>query len=172
MASRQREECSMPILRPPSMCFPLEPPSPQHLRIMRQNLSGADGGPSDQSGETLAQTARRSYVNARRHCESCPPPVGLCHAWGLASEILPAVPVPEWGHCRRPHRRAPAASCGDQGTGHKPLPQAGVPPARATRPRFDSHRWHWLRSPLLPAAWRGRHRLSAAPSRICRDPQG
>ena len=134
-------------------------------------IPGSDE-PSDRTGGTRVRTGRRSYGNARRHCESSRPPAGLCHAWALAAESLPAVPVPALGHCRRPHRPAPAASHADQGTRREPLPGAGAPPGPAARLPFDSHRWHWPLSPLCPAAWPVHHRLSAAPSRICRDPRG
>lgn len=129
-------------------------------------------GLSDRTGGTPARTARRSYGNARPHCESSRPPVGLCRAWALATETLPAVPVPGSGHYRKPHRLARAVSRGDRGTGQETRPQVVAPPRPAARPRFDSHHWHWLRSRLLLTAWRARHRLNATPSRICRDPRG
>src|SRR5438093_8911046 len=128
--------------------------------------------PSDRTGGTPVRTGQRNYGSALPHCESYPPQAGLCPVGALASESPLVVPVLELGHCRRPHRLAHAASCGDRGTGRETPPPGGVPPGRAAPPLFDSHRWHWLRSPRPLTAWRGRHRLSAAPSRICRDPRG
>src|SRR5438093_11224285 len=129
-------------------------------------------GLSDRTGGTPARTGQSNYGNAQRRCEFYRPLLGLCRAWALVTETLPAVPVPGSGHCRRPHRPERAASCGGRSTGQETPLQAGVPPGRAARPRFDSHRWHWLPSRLPPTAWRARHRLSATPSHICRDPRG
>src|SRR6266540_3791500 len=129
-------------------------------------------GPSDQSCGRCAQTAQRSYGSAPPHCESCPRPTELCLVWALATESLRAAPVPGSAHCRRPHRLAHAASCEDQSPGRETLLQAVVPLGRAARLLFDNRRSHWLRSRLLPTAWRKRHSLSAVPSRTCRDPRG
>jgi len=127
---------------------------------------------SDQSDGRCAQTAQRNYGSALPRGESCPRQAGLCPVGARASENPPAVPVPAWGHCRRLHRLAPAARCGEQGTGRKTLPQAVVARGRAARPRFASPRWHWLLSLRPPTAGRGPHRLRAAPCRIGRDPRG
>jgi hypothetical protein len=128
--------------------------------------------PSDRTGGPPVRTEQGSSGSAPPHCESCPRQAARGRAWAPASETLPAGPVPAWGPCRRPPRPAPAASCGERGTGRETPPPAGVLPGRAARPRFDRPRSQWLRSPLLPTAGRGRHRLSAAPSRSCRAPRG
>ena len=127
---------------------------------------------SDQSDGRCAQTGQRSYGNAPPHCEASPPPAGLCPFGVLASESLPAAPVPERDRCHRPHRLAPAASLEDRDRGRETRLQAVVPPGPTLRPPFDRQRSHGLRSPRLPRAWPGHHRLSAAPSHICRDPRG
>jgi hypothetical protein len=140
------------------------------MRLIRATPSSDE--PSDRTGGTPVRTGQRNYGSVPLHCESCPRPAGLYPGGALASENPPGVPVPELAHCRRPHRPAPAASCEDRGTGRETLPQAVGPPGRAARPRFDSHRWHWLRSLRPLTAWPAHHRLSAAPSHICRDPRG
>ena len=127
---------------------------------------------SERTGGTPVRIGQRNCGSAPPHCESCPPHAGLGRVGALARETPPVVPVPGSGHCRTLHRPAHAARREDQGTGQETLPQAGVPPGCAAPPRFDSQRWHWLRSPRLPTAWPARHRLSVAPSRICRDPRG
>jgi hypothetical protein len=132
----------------------------------------SNGGPSDRTGGTPVRTGQRNYGSAPPQCQSCPRQAGLCPVGALASENPPVVLVPALDHCRRLHRPAHAASRGDRGPGQETRPQAGVPPGRATRPRFASHRGHGLRSLRPPTAGRGRHRLRAAPSRICRAPRG
>src|SRR5690349_19951324 len=127
---------------------------------------------SDQTDRRCAQTAQSNYGSAPPHCESCPPPAGLCPGEARATETLLAVPVPVWAYCHKPHRLAPGASCGDQGTGRKTQPLTDARLRRAGPPPFDSHRSHWLRSRLLLTAWLGRHTRGEAPSRICRDPRG
>src|SRR5881397_684128 len=140
------------------------------MRLIRATPNS--DGPSDRTGGTLARTAQRSYGSAPPHCESCPLPVGLYLVWALATESLLAAPVLGSGHCHRPHRPARAASCAGRDTARETPLQAVVPPGRAARPPFDNHRSHWLPSRLPPTAWRAHHRLSAAPSHICRDPRG
>jgi len=140
------------------------------MQPVRATPSNAE--PSDQTGGTPSRTARRSYDSARRHCESSQSPAGLFRAWALAAESLFVVPVPELGHCRRPHRPVRVGSCGDRRRERQTLRPVVAPPRHATPLPFGSHRSHWLRSPRHRAAWRARHRLSAAPSRICRDPRG
>src|SRR6266446_8643952 len=128
--------------------------------------------PSDRTGGTLVRTGQRNYGSAPLHCESSRLPPALCRVWALANEIPPGVPVPGSGHCHRRHRPAPAGSPADLGTGGETRPGVGEPLGPATRPRFDSHRWHWHPSPQRLTAWPARHRLNATPSRICRDPRG
>ena len=132
----------------------------------------SSAAPSDRTGGTPVQPGQRNYGSAPPHCESCPRPTALCHVWVLASETPPVVPVPGSDHCRRPHRLTRAASRAGRNTEWTTPPRVGEPLGRAARPRFDSRRWHWLRSPRLLAAWPARHRLNAAPSRIYRDPRG
>jgi hypothetical protein len=140
------------------------------MRPIRAIPSSA--APSDRTGGTPAQTEQRSYGSVPPHCESCPRPTARGRAWALASESPPVALAPGWDHCRTPHRPAPAASPEDQGRGWGILPQAVVPPEPGARPPFDTHHSHWLRSLRPPTAWLAHHRLSAAPSRICRDPRG
>jgi hypothetical protein len=70
------------------------------MRPIRATPSSAE--PSDQTGGTPAQTARRSSGSAPPHCEASRPPAGPCRAGALASESRPAVPVPDSGPCLGP----------------------------------------------------------------------
>src|SRR3989442_12218177 len=97
-------------------------------------IPGSDE-PSDRTGGTPVRTEQRNYGSALRHCESCPRQAELCPVGALASENPPAVPVPELGHCRRPHRLGARAKCGDWGPGGGDPPPAVVPPARETPAR-------------------------------------
>src|SRR5262249_51532285 len=128
--------------------------------------------PSAQTGGTLVRIGPRSYGSVPLHCESSLPPAALCPAWALATESRPGAPALGWGHCYKPRRLAPAASCATLLLGQVPLPPAVGPPERATTPPGGSHRGHWLRSRLLLTAGPAHHRLSAPPSRLCRDPRG
>jgi hypothetical protein len=127
---------------------------------------------SGQSDGRCAQTAQRNYGSARPHCESCPRPVALGRVWARATESRRAEPVPGLGHCHKRHRPGYAGNSAGPHTGARTWLPAGGPRGHAARPLFDSHRWHLLLSLQPPRAWRGRHRLGAAPSRICRDPRG
>jgi hypothetical protein len=140
------------------------------MRPIRATPNSA--APSDRTDGTPGQTVRRSYGSAPPHCESCLRLAARGRVEALASETPLAALAPGWDHCRTPHRPAPAASPEDQGRGRRILPQVGRPPGPAVPPPFDNRHWPWLRSLRPPTAWRAHHRLSAAPSRICRDPQG
>src|SRR5258707_13864092 len=52
----------------------------------------------------------------------------------------------------------PTLRLGHLGTGGETRPGVGEPLGPATRPQFDSHRWHWHPSPQRLTAWPARHR--------------